>query len=665
MKNNDLKNKRNKLLDLIKSKTCEENLNLRRKSLNVLDNQIKKSNAKLNTLLDKIYNTKEIIVNNKFNISDIKSLKNLDNNALFLSSNFRKEAKNATKLAKAYNLSSFDLDTFLIELRKKKKKMIEKKNINTEVNKNKDKEKKEEIYKDDFESYKNEFNLAHTGKNKREKMKNNSFLKYQKRMRDLYNLKLELMLIEQKKKIGENRIFDEVKKAPNCLIERDKRKYLQYSRIKSRYFGMYKVSKSFELEDELMEKNILNEDNISDDENEKNNNKEKQEIFLTNQNKQLFQITKKTILKDLNHNQDLNNKGLSKKKKAFSARNINDNKKPRHSNNSAVINSPTKNNPNNLKQSIRLKLKSGININKNNNNKSNGLYKKIYQSNFRDRNSRSSSNQVISSLTSKPTLYSSKSSSRPISSLSSFNNTTYHFNPNKNLINKSMTLNPSTLSSKKSFKNYVSQINKIIRYSDYSTEKFKKSRDKLDSKKLFVKSTNKIFEKKKVLNIDKIIRNLNLDKDPHYFINDKRLIYNNSLKVKLMLNLKNREVLNTVIMTLFDEQRRVNTFYIDASLFEKLLQKYERNKVFNLLSNKLINFEKQYDKEQILEMFDKEEENVDAFFKKKETKDEDEYKFILMKNKNFKMIDKEENRKMNLKGNLYKKHLVAKYKKKE
>ena len=665
MKNNDLKNKRNKLLDLIKSKTCEENLNLRRKSLNVLDNQIKKSNAKLNTLLDKIYNTKEIIVNNKFNISDIKSLKNLDNNALFLSSNFRKEAKNATKLAKAYNLSSFDLDTFLIKLRKKKKKMIEKKNINTEVNKDKDKEKKEEAYKDDFESYKNEFNLAHIGKNKREKMKNNSFLKYQKRMRDLYNLKLELMLIEQKKKIGENRIFDEVKKAPNCLIERDKRKYLQYSRIKSRYFGMYKVSKSFELEDELMEKNILNEDNISDDENEKNNNKEKQEIFLTNQNKQLFQITKKTILKDLNHNQDLNNKGLSKKKKAFSARNINDNKKPRHSNNSAVINSPTKNNPNNLKQSIRLKLKSGININKNNNNKSNGLYKKIYQSNFRDRNSRSSSNQIISSLTSKPTLYSSKSSSRPISSLSSFNNTTYHFNPNKNLINKSMTLNPSTLSSKKSFKNYVSQINKIIRYSDYSTEKFKKSRDKLDSKKLFVKSTNKIFEKKKVLNIDKIIRNLNLDKDPHYFINDKRLIYNNSLKVKLMLNLKNREVLNTVIMTLFDEQRRVNTFYIDASLFEKLLQKYERNKVFNLLSNKLINFEKQYDKEQILEMFDKEEENVDAFFKKKETKDEDEYKFILMKNKNFKMIDKEENRKMNLKGNLYKKHLVAKYKKKE
>ena len=484
-------------------------------------------------------------------------------------------------------------------------------------------------------------------------------------MRDLYNLKLELMLIEQKKKIGENRIFDEVKKAPNCLIERDKRKHLQYSRIKSRYFGMYKLSKSFELEDVLMEKNILNEDNITDDENEKNNNKEKQEIFLTNQNKQLFQITKKTILKDLNNNQDFHNKGLSKKKKAFSARNINDNKKPRHFNNSVVINSPTKNNPNNLKQAIRLKLKSGININKNNNNKSNGLYKKIYQSNFRDRNNRSSSNQIISSLTSKPTLYSSKSSSRPISSLSSFNNTTYHFNPNKNLINKSMTLNPSTLSSKKSFKNYVSQINKIIRYSDYSTEKFKKSRNKLDSKKLFVKSTNKIFEKKKVLNIDKIIRNLNLDKDPHYFINDKRLIYNNSLKVKLMLNLKNREVLNTVIMTLFDEQRRVNTFYIDASLFEKLLQKYERNKVFNLLSNKLINFEKQYDKEQILEMFDKEEENVDAFFKKKETKDEDEYKFILMKNKNFKMIDKEENRKMNLKGNLYKKHLVAKYKKKE
>ena len=232
-------------------------------------------------------------------------------------------------------------------------------------------------------------------------------------------------------------------------------------------------------------------------------------------------------------------------------------------------------------------------------------------------------------------------------------------------MNKSMNLNTNSFPTNLKFKKYVSQINKIIRYSDYATEKFNKSRNELNKKKLFVKSTNKIFERKKVLNIDKIIKNLNLDKNPHSFINDKRLIYNNSLKVKLMLNLKNREILNTVIMTLFDEQRRVNNFFIDATLYEKLLKKYERNKVFNKLSNRLINFEKKYDKEQILDMFNKEDENLENFLKQKEVKDkfdEEEYKFILIKNNNMKMMDKEENRKMNLKGNLYKKHLFAKYK---
>ena len=184
--------------------------------------------------------------------------------------------------------------------------------------------------------------------------------------------------------------------------------------------------------------------------------------------------------------------------------------------------------------------------------------------------------------------------------------------------------------------------------------------------KTYVSEINKIFERKKIVNIDKIIKNLNLDKNPHSFINDKKLIYNNSLKVKLMLNLKNREILNTVILTLFDEQRRVNKFFIDQSLYEKLLKKFERNKVFNLLSNKIINFEKKHDKEQILDMFDKGEENIEEFMKNKEIKkkfDEDEYKFVLIKNKNMKLMDNEKNKKMNLNGNLYKKHLVAKYKK--
>ena len=669
MKNIKLNPKRNTKSNysLYKSETCGENLNLRRKSLAILDTKIKTSFSHLNTLLDKINNTKDLVINNKFNIRDVKSLKNLDNNALILSHNFRKEAKNATKLAYGYNLSAFDLDTFIKELRKKKKKIEGKKNL-----KENKKDGEKELIIDNFENYKNEFNLAHFGKNKHEKIKNNSFLKNQKRMRDLYNLKLELNLIDQKKKIGEKRTFDEVKRAPNCLIDRDKRKNPQYQRVKSKYFEMYQLSKSFEIEDELIEKNILNEEYDTEDEKENNN-----DIFLTNDTKsKIPHITKKTILKEVNQikNSNFSNKKLfHKKKKSFSAKNI----KCRNFNNSAIIVNSSKNNANNnSKQSIRLKLKSGININKKNDiitntnndiNSHNNLYSKIYKNNFiNNRNRNIRSKQLISNLTSKPTLYSSKSSSRPLSSFSSFNNTTYHFNKTK-VMNKTMTnLNNNLSASKNKFKTYVSEINKILRYSDYTTEKFKKSTNELNKKKLFIKSTNKIFERKKIVNIDKIIKNLNLDKNPHSFINDKKLIYNNSLKVKLMLNLKNREILNTVILTLFDEQRRVNKFFIDQSLYEKLLKKFERNKVFNLLSNKIINFEKKHDKEQILDMFDKGEENIEEFMKNKEIKkkfDEDEYKFVLIKNKNMKLMDNEKNKKMNLNGNLYKKHLVAKYKK--
>ena len=64
-----------------------------------------------------------------------------------------------------------------------------------------------------------------------------------------------------------------------------------------------------------------------------------------------------------------------------------------------------------------------------------------------------------------------------------------------------------------------------------------------------------------------------------------------------------------------------------------------------------------------------EPDDVNAFLKKREEMfekyDEKEYKFLLLKNKNMKMMEKENNRKKNISGNLYKKHLVAKYKKVE
>ena len=184
MKKQKFDKKRNKENNnyLTKSQTCDENLNLRRRTLAILDTKIKASFSHLNTLLDKMNNTKDIVINNKFDVKDVKSLKNLDNNVIFLSKSFRKEAKNATKLAYGYNLSSYDLDTFIKQLRKKRKKVIQRNYLDKKEEKGN--EEKEERDEDNFEGYKNEFDLAYLGKNKHEKIKNNSFLKYQKRMRD-------------------------------------------------------------------------------------------------------------------------------------------------------------------------------------------------------------------------------------------------------------------------------------------------------------------------------------------------------------------------------------------------------------------------------------------------------------------------------------------------
>ena len=83
------------------------------------------------------------------------------------------------------------------------------------------------------------------------------------------------------------------------------------------------------------------------------------------------------------------------------------------------------------------------------------------------------------------------------------------------------------------------------------------------------------------------------------------------------------------------------------------------------MSNKIINFEKKHDKEQIFDELDKVDENVEEFIKKIEKKDifdEKEYKFIMVKNKNMKMMDREKKGKINFNGNLHKKHLFNKYK---
>ena len=203
----------------------EQNVNLRRKSLSILDTKLKCSFTNLKTLLDKINNVKELVVYNKYDTRDLKSLKNLDNNALLFSKNMKEEIKKTSELLSAYNLSPRDLDKFMNELKEECK----------------SRNKYEEIQKlynieKDYNNLKKEFDLTNVAKNQKDKKRNDFFLKNEKKKRDLYNLKLELFLREERKKIGENQYYEIVKKAPICIKEKDKRINQRYSAIKSKYY---------------------------------------------------------------------------------------------------------------------------------------------------------------------------------------------------------------------------------------------------------------------------------------------------------------------------------------------------------------------------------------------------------------------------------------------
>ena len=250
----------------------ERSLDIRRKSLSILDSKLKFSFTDLNTLLEKINNDKELLVYNKYDTRDLKSLKNLDNNALLFSKNMNEEIKKTSELLDAYNLSPQDLDNFMNELKENSKNRIKIEEIQKLYN-----------IKKDYNNLKKEFDLTNFIKNQNDKKMNESFLKGEKKLRDLYNLKLELFLREERKKIGENQYFEIAKKAPICIKEKDKRTSQRYSTIKSKYFENYKLSKSFEIEEAMREKDILKEEeNEQNKENElttKNKKEEKNYFF--------------------------------------------------------------------------------------------------------------------------------------------------------------------------------------------------------------------------------------------------------------------------------------------------------------------------------------------------------------------------------------------------
>ena len=696
--NNDNKiDKRNKILKLkqINSQSYEHNINIRKKATSILDSQLKSSFTNLNTLLDKINNVKDLVVFNKYDVNDLKSVKNLDNNALLFSRNMKRELKKSSKLLYAYNLDSLDLDNFLNDLEDKSK------NISRNYKLNKKKYKK----KDNFNKLKKEFDLANTGKTKHDKMLNKIFLKNESKMRDLYNLKLELFFNEQRKKIGANQYYEEVKKPPFCIREKDKRANQQNSKIQSKYYDIYKLSQSFEIEEGIREQNILNEEDKIEEEKENNEkNKKSQKNFhiikYNNKDNKSYNTkyfekvkpnaNKNSIIRNnmlLNYNEEAknnkrNNINFIKKKKPVSASMIQNDRYKNYKNylESSSINNNSQRNiktykisqSQNIKNSINYRPNSGNTFQQNNSNNFNSTYHKIFQNNLTTKNKRS---QSILSNVSKQTHYSNTISSRPLSSFSNINNNNtsiYHFlkkNKKRFLLSKSLNSSTPSISKYKKrsyFTNYINQINKIIKYSNYSTHKFKEASRILKNKKLFQKSNSQIFEKTSSLDIEKINDNLKLNKNRHSFINDKKLIFNNSKKVKLMLTSKNRKILNTILMELIDKQRRVNGFYNDLTHFEKMMQKFKNDKKYRKLANETMNYEKRFDKETILELFKQDEEKIMEYLKEmndKDKYDEEEWKHILLKHKNMKILESTDIKKKTMSGNLHKKHLVSKFKK--
>ena len=671
----------------------EHSINIRRKTLSKIDTKLKFTFRKINTWLDKINNVKDLVVFNKYDFRDLRSLKNLDNTALLFSKNMREELKKTSELIDAYNLSPNDLDNFMVQYEEEIR------------NRN----KKEEIPKyynlqKEYANIKKEFDLIKLGKGKDNNI-NDSFLDNERKLRDLYNLKLELFLKEERKKIGKNKYFEIVKKAPKCIIDKDKIINPRYSTIKSKISEEYKLSKSLEIEEANIEKKVVNEE---EDKKENIEEKNKKKINRRNENNYFYYYYKNkdgitfnntnnkyidSTIKESNPiNKNANKTNLlSYKKKTNknenSTNNFNNNKKLKK----PIMSPINKNKKNNNYSTLTYNNTSLGNINKINNikklkrsrvnsahnNQRNNYYivkptsNEIFQNKFTDKDltGRPISPQVTRT---KPTFYSNTASSRAISAFSSRNNNnnTINFMKNNNssiFINKSLINNNVSKYKKKSnFVNYINKINKIINYSNYTTTNFKKSAYRLKNKKLFQKSNSEIFERKSHIDLKKIKESLKLDKNRHSSIDEKKLIYNNSKRVKLMLTEKNRRILNTILLELLQKQQRVNNYYTDLSLYEKMMLKFASNKKLEDLTNEMMTYEKRFDKEKILEIFKLDEDQIMEYMKEISDKgkyDEEAFKHILLKHKNMRLIYSANYNKMAINGNLHKKHLVSKFKK--
>ena len=571
----------------------EKNMSLRDKNLSFINTRINRSIINLNNLISKMNNLKDIVLFNQCDQKDLKSIRNLDSSALYFSKHIRNELNASSELLKAYGLSNMELDDFISRFQKKTKRCLSTAELAKKFKESKTKKN------DEFEKIKEEFNLG-ASNNIEESNMNNKFLSEEKQSRDLYDLNMRVFLDDQRNKIGKKEKFESVDKKVDFLREAEKINYQnRWSQVKSKYYNKYKLSRTYQDEQEIiLNQKCKEEKNINEfDENKKsknlklissnNNNKYKSRNELINNN-----IHSPIIMKNnLNTYKKLCQK---KPKSAFNRSNI------------STINKCSKNfitfsdnNKNNNSVEIFKKLnKNTINNSKINSSKTNSTKKY-----FKGRRSKNSTN-----LTSKITFHSSRASSRPISAFSSCNNTTFYKLNNNSKIYKFP-------------KKYINEINNIIKISKLNTKKFKEESKemKLENKRLFKKSYSDVFAKTSNLNLDNIIKEFNFNYNKEDFrngyeikpdtINKKNNILNNADKVKKLLNAKGKKILDEVLKKLLVIENKIE-HNLNFSYNEKLINMREENKKFKKIAKDTMKFENELDKQRVFDMFSHEDAQI-------------------------------------------------------
>ena len=642
-----MKNGKNYLKKSKSYTPIEKNMNIRNKNLSLINSKINHSIIKMNNLISKMNNLKDIVLFNQCDQKDLKSVQSLDNNALYFSKHIRNELNVSSDLLQAYGLSNMELDNYISRFQKKRKKCLSTAELAKKFKESKTKNKEE------FEKLKEEFDIG-ASNNIEESNMNNKFLNRQKQLRDLYDLKMRIFLGDQRKKIGKKEKFETAIKKVDFLREAESIDYQRrWSHVKSKYYNKYKLSRSYQDEQEIIlnQKNKENKNINRHDENKKTKNFE----FITSSNK--YKSRNELInnnsnpLSMMENNQNSYSKFRKENPKSvFDQTNVSTNIKNSKNSFSFIDN----NNPDEI---FKKRKKNRINSSKIYYYKINPSKK--YNNCHRLKNS--------ANLTSKMTLYTSRASSRPISAFSSYiNNTTF------------LKLNKNNNKNCKFPKKCMNEINNIIKISNINTKFFKEQSKemKLKNRKLFKKSYSDIFSQTQNLNLDNIIKEFNFNYKLEDFkngyeikadtINNKNIILRNAEKVKKLLNPKGKKILNEVLKELLVVDDKIK-YNLNFSYNEKIINMRNKNKKFKMISKNTMKFENKLDKERILDLFLHEDAQILEWgdeIKNLTKLNQEDWKNVIQKQNVFKEIQRANIRRNKIDMNFIRKQTLSLLKKK-